>query len=254
MHYIVQYSGGIGSYGAARTLVDRHGPDAVTLLFADTLIEDADLYRFLDETVDSLGCRLIRVADGRTPWQVFRDVRFIGNTRVDPCSAVLKRDLLRRTLDAQFDPATHIIALGIDWTEEHRLVKARPHWTPWTLIAPLCEPPLHSKAHWQKELLYRGIAIPRLYSMGFPHNNCGGFCIKAGQAHFANLFKQLPERYRWHEQQEQDLRAYLGKDVAILRDRRGGKTRPMTLRTFRERVAAGDFDKHEWGGCGCALE
>jgi len=41
--------------------------------------------------------------------------------------------------------------------------------------------------------------------------------------------------------------------VAILRDRRGGTTRPMTLREFRERIQAQPdlFDADEWGGCGC---
>jgi hypothetical protein len=88
--------------------------------------------------------------------------------------------------------------------------------------------------------------------MGFPHNNCGGFCVRAGQAHFALLLRTLPERYAFHEEQEEKLRTYLGKDVAILRDRRNGKTRPMTLREFRERlIANGQYDPNEWGGCGC---
>ena len=48
---------------------------------------------------------------------------------------------------------------------------------------------------------------------------------------------------------------YLGKDVAILRDRRGGTRTPLTLRTFRERAEAkGDVDTEEWGGCGCFVD
>ena len=89
--------------------------------------------------------------------------------------------------------------------------------------------------------------------MGFEHNNCGGFCIKAGQAQFERLLRAMPDRYRYHERREQELREYLGKDVAILRDRTGGQFRPMTLREFRERLETDPtlFDDTEWGACSC---
>jgi len=118
----------------------------------------------------------------------------------------------------------------------------------------MCEAPLWDKCQMLDELRKVGIAPPLLYGLGFPHNNCGGFCIKAGQAHFAHLLRVLPERFAFHEAQEQSLRQTLG-DVAILRDRRGGKVMPLTLRQLRERIAAGEeFDRYEWGGCGCSLD
>ena len=89
--------------------------------------------------------------------------------------------------------------------------------------------------------------------MGFEHNNCGGFCVKAGQAQFERLLKMMPERYAYHEAKEQELREYLDKDVAIMRDRSGGKSRPLTMREFRERLEADPtlFDPSEWGSCSC---
>lgn len=60
--------------------------------------------------------------------------------------------------------------------------------------------------------------------------------------------------YLQHEAEEEQTRQHLGKDVAILRDRRGGKTKPMTLKQFRERLeAGGEHDRFAWGGCGCFL-
>jgi hypothetical protein len=105
------------------------------------------------------------------------------------------------------------------------------------------------------ELRAIGIEPPRLYKMGFPHNNCGGFCVKAGQAQFAQLLKQLPERYAYHEAQEELNRQQVG-DFSVLADRSGdGKKKPLTLRVFRERIEAGEtLDRHDWGGCGCALD
>lgn len=251
MKHLVSYSGGVCSFWAAHRVVEAHGPANVTLLFADTKMEDEDLYRFNRDAEQALGVPITTIADGRNPWQVFHGERMIGNTRMDPCSKILKRELLWRWIEEQCAPKDTTVYLGLDWTEEHRLANVRQRKPVWTIRAPMAEEPVWDKTKMLTELQNLGIARPRLYDMGFPHNNCGGFCIRAGQAHFALLLRRMPERYAWHERQEEKLREYLRKDVAILRDRRNGKTRPMTLREFRERVQADQFDKDEWGGCGC---
>ena len=101
-----------------------------------------------------------------------------------------------------------------------------------------------------------GIRLPRLYELGFAHNNCGGFCVKAGQGHFANLLRAMPARYAKHEALERAMRAYLGKDVSVLTDRRGdGKKKPLTLRDLRMRIESGaQVDAFDIGGCGCFVE
>ena len=43
---IVMYGGGLTSYEAARRAIDRYGHDTVEIWFADTRMEDEDLYRF----------------------------------------------------------------------------------------------------------------------------------------------------------------------------------------------------------------
>ena len=266
MRAVVQFSGGVGSWAAAKRSVERFGQENVTLLFADTLIEDEDLYRFLDDAEANIGVPITRIADGRTPWQVFKDVRFIGNTRADPCSQILKRDLLRKWIEEHCDPDDTTVVLGIDWTEIHRFERARPRWQPWELWAPMCDEPLIDKREVLAWLRSEGVEPPRLYAMGFPHNNCGGFCVKAGQAQFVLLLEEMPERYRWHEEQEEAIREYLDKDVSIMKDRRDNETKPLTMRTFRQELEAVPvsvgapepenrlFDPNDWGGCGCALD
>ena len=98
-----------------------------------------------------------------------------------------------------------------------------------------------------------GIRPPRLYDLGFNHNNCGGACIKAGQAQWALLWRMFPERYLEKEKWEEEMRASVG-DHSILRDRSNGTTKPLTLRAFRAKLEAQQsFDANDWGGCGCAL-
>ena len=253
--HLVSFSGGLGSWAAAKRVVERHGVDGVTLLFADTNMEDEDLYRFLADAEANIGIAITRISDGRTPWDVMRDVRFIAKPGVDPCSRVLKRELLDKYRNQHFDPANTTCYIGIDWTEAHRLERLQKRIPGWTYEAPMCEPPYMSKRDMHAWAKREGITPPRLYDMGFPHNNCGGFCVKAGQAQFALLLRTMPGRYAWHEAQEEALRAEIG-DHAIMRDRRGGKSRPMSMREFRERIEASDpgVDLFEWGGCGCAIE
>jgi hypothetical protein len=249
------FSGGVGSYCAAKRVVEKQGSENVTLLFADTKIEDEDLYRFLHESASKLGARLEIIAEGRTPWEVFKDRRYIGNSRVDLCSETLKRNLMDKWVKEHFEPHEVVCYVGIDWNEEHRFLRMQPRKLPYVYQAPLLDPPLLLKEEMRTLVEEDGLEQPRLYKLGFAHNNCGGFCVKAGQGSFARLLRTMPERYRHHEQKEQELREHLCKDVTILRIQRNNKKHKVTLRQFREMIEEGkDIDELDIGGCGCAID
>lgn len=251
--HLVQFSTGLGSAEVARRLVEQYGVDAVHLLTADTLVEDADNWRFAREAVELLGSPAWTVlADGRTPMQVGRDERAVPNNRMPICSKILKRQLLRRHIEAAYSPATTVIHLGFDWTEEHRMAAAVPHWAPWTVDAVLTRPPYTHKAQLIEQWQARGIEPPRLYAQGFSHANCGGACVRGGQAQWRLLLQVNRPRYLEWETEENQTRELLGKDVAILRDRRGGTLKPLPLTTFRQQLeAGGPYDTDDWGACGC---
>lgn len=255
MKHVVMFSGGIGSWAAAKRVAALHGTDDLTLLFTDTLMEDEDLYRFLGEAAANVGGTLVRICEGRDPWKVFFDVRYLGNSRVDPCSRTLKREIADDWMQANCKPEETCIYVGIDWSEEHRYTKLRDLRAKdgWSYHAPMCDAPYVSKPDMLLELKRDGIRLPRLYEMGFSHNNCGGFCVKAGLGHFANLLRVLPERYAYHEAKEQELRDFLGRqDVTILRDWATRPPKNITLRQLRERIqAGGQVDAFDIGGCGC---
>jgi hypothetical protein len=250
--HVVMFSGGLSSWAAAKRVAARYGAENLTLLFADTLIEDEDLYRFLGEAAHDVGGRLLRLADGRTPWEVFRDSRMIGNSRHAPCSHKLKQDVCRRWVRGVCHPRHTTLYVGINWDEQQRLPAVRAGWAPYSVEAPLCDSPYLGTRHLIELAVTNGLRVPRLYEMGFPHNNCGGFCVRAGQSQFKRLLEVMPKRFAHHEEQEERMRQELGKDVSILKERRDGRTTPLTLRQLRTRVESGDeCDEHEWGGCGC---
>jgi len=123
------FSGGKGSWAAAKRAVDRYGVEDVVLLFADTTVEDADTYRFLKDAAHNIGSELIVVADGRDPFTVFKDNRWLGNSRLAHCSTELKVKPCRKWLDANAaDDA--VLVVGIDWTEMHRLPAIQRGWAP----------------------------------------------------------------------------------------------------------------------------
>ena len=252
LHYVVFFSGGAASWAAARRLADRG--KRMTLLFTDTMVEDEDIYRFIDEAARDIGAPLIKLAEGRTIWQVFKDERYLGNTRADPCSKILKRNLSRQWVEANCNIEKTVLVLGLDWTELHRLERSRSAWSPWRVEAPMTEAPYRLKSEMLADISARGMEPPRLYLMGFEHNNCGGGCVKAGQGQFINLLRRFPDRFHEWEVNEEDVRQHLGKDVSILRGF-GGRGR-QTLKMLRERVEAADKNLPVWGedeigGCAC---
>jgi hypothetical protein len=78
MKYIVNVSGGLTSFEALRRTIARYGKENTHPVFADTLAEDADLYRFLADQERYFDMTFHRAVDGRTPWQVMKDEGYIG--------------------------------------------------------------------------------------------------------------------------------------------------------------------------------
>lgn len=251
--HVVMFSGGVGSWATAMRVKAKHGTKGLILLFADTLMEDEGTYEFLEAAAAHVGGQFVRLCEGRDIWQVFRDVKFLGNTRIDPCSRVLKRELMRKWVDENCDPATTTVYLGIDWSEVHRAERYERYWHPYGVACPLTEKPFLEKKQMIDWAERCGLPRQRLYEMGFHHANCGGGCVKAGQAQFELLLRQMPDRYAWWEENERQIRKELDKDIAILRDRRYNPPRPLTLEAFRLRLQAQPelFDTDEWGACDC---
>lgn len=294
---IAKVSGGVGSYSAAKRYADLHGVDQLELLFTDTLCEDQDAYRFLIASsanifgitlphgflpeiedfpawedreaykryVNDLAVRTSEVipqlhwiSDGRDVFDVYEDERFLGNSKIDPCSKILKRQMADRWLRNQCDPANTVVIVGIDHEEVERFegwpargirgLRARMADQGWTFVAPLCDWLISAKQRFER-LMEEGLWVPRLNRLGFAHNNCGGFCCKGGQGHWKLMLRVFPERYAYAEMREQGFREKLG-DVSMLKDRRGGETKTLPLSTLRTRELRLD-EEAEMGACGC---
>lgn len=284
--HVVMLSSGVASFIAAAYVCDAYGQENVTLLFTDVKGdsgsphdgEDEDNYRFLEDCAKALPRADLQWIHGEYKgsregiWDVFRRRRRIGSGYAANCSFELKQRVARDWL-REFcpDPARTSVYVGIDWSEEHRNEAIVRKYDPYDVGFPL-------QAHWAREndlelldkhqmlVLCRtrfNIEPPRLYKLGYAHANCGGFCVKAGKGHFAHLLTVNRDRYLYHEDQEEQTRAYLDKDVSILNNKtKGGGVQPLTLRSFREQIEGQSslfgveelYDPNDIGGCGCFVD
>ena len=251
IEHVVQFSGGAGSWYAARRVARRYGPDNVVLLCADTRSESYDWEEFVRAAAADVGAELVVVSAGVDWWTLADERGMIPNTRAGFCTEELKVDVLASWIGEHAPDAT--LHVGFDWTEEHRLEAMRRRWAPTPVEAPLLWSPMVDKVWVTERLLDSALPAPRAYRQGLPHNNCLRFgCAKAGLSYWVRLLEVAPETFARSERQEQKFRRTHGKDVAILRDRRGGKTRPLPLGQLRERHESGEnLPRQEWGACGC---
>lgn len=241
MLYAVSLSGGLASAVSADRAIERYGRENVRLTFADTRWEDEDLYRFLGDLERRWdGGPITRLSDGRSPLDVAEDRQIIPNSNLAPCSYELKVRLLDALDEATPKPLTRL--LGLDWSEPARVERLRDRYAAraalgWHVDFPLLWKPIEYRPYAEVVASW-GIEIPRLYRMGFSHNNCGGRCVKQGMAEWLRLRHWFPERFAEVRDWEQAQRAKGGprSTFAIARTRAGGESHPVTLAEL-ERLA-----------------
>lgn len=225
---IIFFSGGLSSFSVAHLVKQKHPNDNILLYFTDTLWEDEDLYRFIYEVSNKLELPMLYHSVGLTPPQLMVLDRFLFNSRVGNCSKKLKMkpaaDFLKKGivpniekwhneqyLKAPIEPLSEdfkentTVYFGIGWDEAHREGAIRHNWKPFEVQMPLIEEVINN----DEILKLYNIRKPRLYEMGFTHNNCKGRCVKAGQGHFKNLLMKDERTYQELKEQEIIISNYI---------------------------------------------
>lgn len=226
---------------AADRVINRYGKDATTLWFADTSWEDEDLFRFQRELLDRWGMPLERYVDGRTPLQLAEDEHIIPNQKIAPCSRGLKFDPFGRWLEIQPKPIR--VYLGMDWKEGHRKETQRTKYANVDGIEvdfPLDWKPIEFRPY-EEVIQSWGIEPPRLYLLGFQHNNCGGRCVRQGVSEWKRLWVHFPERFAeveaWEQRQQKKGPPWSEYAIAkreVMRANGKRDTFPITLRALRQ--------------------
>lgn len=243
MKHIVSFSSGLSSAICALLVANRYGRDNTELVFMDTLTEDDDNYRFMNEFEKKSGLHITRLSDGRTPWKVFEDSQIIPNSLIAPCTFKLKIELFRYYLLQFADKNKYYpqvtIHIGYDYSEIHRCEATTRNYNSLGYIVdyPLLWKPYELRPYNQVILNDLGIEPPRMYKMGYTHANCGGCCVKQGQGDWLRTLRNFPDRYEFAEQWEAKMQDHKTRNGhTILKARQRGESVPLSLRDFRLKI------------------
>lgn len=233
MIHIGSISSGLSSAIMCDRLLNKH-PEAL-LVFEDVLFEDEDNYRFLDDCEKRWGVKIIRLSDGRTPYEVSRAHRVIPNSLLAPCSFRLKVDLFKAWLKTLEGDIT--IHIGFDYTEFERMERTTKAYAKdgYKTDYPLEWKPIEFRDYSQVVKDDWGIEPPRMYALGYTHANCGGRCCKQGQGDWLRTLINFPERYAEIENWEKDMRKLSDKHSkrSILKRLYNGVVEELTLEKLR---------------------
>lgn len=196
-----------------------------------------------------------------SPWDIFYNDEFIGNSRVANCSKILKQRMARDYIRDNFIKEETSVYLGIDWSESHRTTAPVKNWSKYAthIGFPMTEAPYLLKDDIIGIIKKCGIDIPLPYLQGQPHLNCGSFCVRGGHGHFARLHELHPERFEYHARKERELCEIIQKKnksnevYSILKQAVNGEVISVPLDDLKNQLIEkkSNVDMFDIGGCGC---
>lgn len=180
------------SCGAASAVATKlSSPDVIA--YCETGSEDADNARFMADCEPWFGKAVTRLVNPSysSTWDVWEKRRYLAGVEGAPCTGLLKvepRVLFQRPDDI------HIFGYTADSSDVQRAIAIRENWPELNIETPLIDRGL-TKAACFSLITSAGIALPRVYGMGFPNANCIP-CVKAtSPAYWALVRARFPAEF-----------------------------------------------------------
>lgn len=258
--HIVNVSGGAASALSLIRVIERFGTASTSARLADVLAESDGLYKFVDELQSYCGIEIVRLSQGISTWELFEQQAMWSNPQTGGCIASydLKRVPLRKHAESIGSPEVSTIYVGFGPDEDDRMERLRLAGAPWRFDFPLIWKPKLGRCDVLDELRKRGLHPSDAYERGYPHDNCKQKCILAGIGQWQKLLLDDPATYDEGEQHEIRMMALMRdkgrKECTILRDRRGGTTKNLSLTQLRLETLSGERPlrtTNEMESCSC---
>lgn len=199
----VWFSCGAASAVAAKRTVERYGSTCtIRILNNPVLEEDEDNRRFLNDIQDWIKTPIEIVKSKNYPSgsavEVWEKRRFMSGPTGAPCTVELKK-YARQEWEKENHVDWHVLGFTADEKPRHE----RFVLTERSNVLPILIEENITKANCYQILNSAGIALPRIYSLGYPNANCIG-CVKATSATYwthvktvhPDIFKQRAEQSR----------------------------------------------------------
>jgi hypothetical protein len=181
----VWFSCGAASAAAAKLTVETYGGRCdVRVLNNPVAEEDEDNRRFLADVQDWLGRVIEPVVASKYPAssvvEVWDKRKFMSGPLGAPCTIELKK-VARQEWERTNVVDWHVLGFTADEKKRHE----RFILTERSNVLPLLIDASMTKADCYRMLTDAGLALPRIYAMGYPNANCIG-CVKATSATYWN--------------------------------------------------------------------
>lgn len=188
------FSCGAASAVAIKLAIEENRTGAqlpVDIIYCHVKEEDADNARFLRDCEGWFGQKITVLHDKKYDGSVVNVMlarRFINSANGAPCTLHLKKEPAR-----EFARNGDVNVYGYTAGEEDRLDRWIDANNGRLVSAPLIDRQL-DKGTVLAMVARAGIELPRMYAMGYDHNNCIG-CVKGGAWYWNKIRVDFPERF-----------------------------------------------------------
>jgi len=213
---ICWFSGGVTSAVAVNDAIQIYGIENCRIVFIDTMNEDKDTYRFLDDCEKLYGKSIEMIKNHE--YKKIQDV-WIKFTGLNFAHGAICSSELKRAVRLKFQAANNFSyqVFGFDTSEPNRAKSFTLNYSNANAIYPLL---FHgrSKVDCITILEGLGIDIPRVYKWGFHNNNCMKTgCVQGGIGYWQLMHKKRIGVYDAMADMEHYLTGLAGKPVTMCR-------------------------------------
>lgn len=215
------WSGGVTSAVACKIAVDLYGVKNMRIIFIDTMNEDDDTYRFMNDCSDWYGIKIetIKSEKHNSVQDVWRRYKALNNAKGAVCSSEMKR-LVRETWEKKNEWKNQIFGFELDeYKRAKSMVLNHPQTKP---LFPLMMYGM-TKKNCIEMVQDAEIEIPKMYKLGFLNNNCWKTgCVQGGIGYWQKMCREFPEKFDTMADMEHELTNAKGKPVTMLKDQSVG--------------------------------
>ena len=202
---IVWFSCGAASAIASMYAVKKY--DNCDIVYCDTGGEHQSNKKFLIDIEKLIGkeIKVLKNLKYKDHFEVFKKEKYLQGIRGARCTTELKKKL---RLNYQRPDDIHIFGYTL---EEKSRAEKFEHYNPelfvdWILIEKGITKENCLGILWQK-----GIKLPKMYELGYNHNNCIG-CVKGGMGYWNQIRKDFPEHFNKMAEIERNIEHSIFRD------------------------------------------
>lgn len=204
----VWFSCGAASAAALRLTVQKYGRENVRAVNQPIAEEHPDNQRFLRDVADWCGIEIERFTNRKFPnstcVEVWDKAKAMSFPQGAPCTVHLKKRA-RQQWEEINKPDWHVLGFTVEEKKRH----ARFTLTERENVLPVLIDAGMTKQDCGDLVRAANIALPAIYSHGFPNANCIG-CVKATSPTYWNLVRrEFPDVFRQRAEQSRRLGAKL---------------------------------------------